>query len=61
MIIKPYYCPHCGKFKWKFQSCVSYGFTHKRVCKHCDRFLYDTKEEFKNYLNSKKDKAGEQE
>ena len=60
--MKPYYCPHCGKFKWRFQSYVdSTAFEERRVCKHCDYFLIETKEDFKNYLDSKRYKEGGQE
>ena len=60
MIIKPYYCPHCGNFKWGFQTYVTSGIFGKRYCKHCDRFVYDTMEEFEDYLNDKKYKESEQ-
>lgn len=53
MIIKPYYCPHCGNFKWGFQTYVTSGIFGTRRCKHCDRLTYGTMEEFKNYLNDK--------
>lgn len=50
MIVKPFYCSHCGKYRWRREIRSEYSRVQGQIiykCKYCDRVVVSVAD----YLN----------